>query len=142
MFEMVEILLTAEAQRTPSQRREKRRRGGGGKEKSPSLPLSALARRSLRLCGEDASIIFLSTEGREVVMNLMTWLVLLGGAVSLLAGPVPAQRLDAAAFDRDCALKWENTQSQSNAQASVKRQRHDAPRVFLLDAEQLQAVKE
>jgi len=89
--------------------------------------------------GEGASIIFLST---EVVMNLMTWLLLLGGAIPLLAGLAPARRLDAAAFDRDLALNWKNAKSQSKAQASVKPQKHAAPRVFLLDAEQLQAVNE
>src|SRR5262245_43879258 len=77
-----------------------------------------------------------------VVMNLMTWLLLVGVAIQLLAGLAPARRLDAAAFDRDRAVKWENARSQSKASASVKRQKPAAPRVFLLDAEQLQAVKE
>src|SRR5262245_30796493 len=74
-------------------------------------------------------------------MNLMTWLLLLGFAVPPLAGLAPARRLDATAFDRDRALEWANAQSQSKASASVKRQKSAAPRVFLLDAEQLQAVK-
>jgi Alginate lyase len=73
-------------------------------------------------------------------MNSITWLLLLVSA--LFVPPAPARWPDAAAFDRGRALKWENAQSQSKASASVERQKPAAPRVFLLDAEQLQAVKE
>src|SRR5262245_33563486 len=73
-------------------------------------------------------------------MNSITWLLLLVSA--LFVPPAPARWPDAAAFDRGRALKWENAQSQSKASASDKRQKLVALRVFLLDAEQLQAVKE